>query len=45
MSGASEDKKKQKEEMELRLKLLSDMEEKLKDDGEHAHSGCPAKPF
>ena len=31
--------------MELRLKLLSDMEEKLKDDGEHTHSGYPTVPF
>ena len=35
-SGTSEEKKKTKEEMELRLKLLSEMEEKLKDEGE-----CP----
>ena len=32
----SEGKKKIKEELELRLKLLSEMEEMLKDDGEHA---------
>ena len=32
----SEENKKAKEELELRLKLLTEMEEKLKDDGEHA---------
>lgn len=53
--GASEDRKKRKDEMELRLKLLSEMDEKLKDYGELleqnlardracAHPGCMQLP-
>ncbi len=42
---SAEEKKKTKDELELRLKLLSAMEEKMEDDGEHSlYTACNPIP-